>query len=193
MAFSAFGGLGATLFCCLESGSSDTSSLYQDAEVRPQWDQGHIPRVHWWRSLYHICPSPRGLSPRKVGDDIAKAVGAWKGLRITLKLTVQTRQTQGKVVPSASVPIIKTLKDRKENSSTEAMPLLMRLLARELYGLPCLMAVTLITSIVVQWNYLLVKNYKGVFPLMFQLKIIWQQQQKDVISAPHITKISLRQ
>ncbi|NXS62172.1 RL12 protein, partial [Brachypteracias leptosomus] len=38
---------------------------------------------------------PLGLSPKKVGDDIAKATGDWKGLRITVKLTIQNRQAQG--------------------------------------------------------------------------------------------------
>ena len=33
---------------------------------------------------------PLGLSPKKVGDDITKATGDWKGLRITVKLTIQT-------------------------------------------------------------------------------------------------------
>ncbi|MBW02669.1 60S ribosomal protein L12, partial [Eschrichtius robustus] len=37
---------------------------------------------------------PLGLSPKKVGDDIAKATGDWKGLRITVKLTIQNRQAQ---------------------------------------------------------------------------------------------------
>lgn len=34
---------------------------------------------------------PLGLSPKKVGDDIAKCSKDWKGLRITVKLTVQNR------------------------------------------------------------------------------------------------------
>lgn len=38
-------------------------------------------------------------SPKKVGDDIAKATGDWKGLRITVKLTIQNRQAQ---VPHAA-------------------------------------------------------------------------------------------
>lgn len=29
-----------------------------------------------------------------MGDDIAKATGDWKGLRITVKLTIQNRQAQ---------------------------------------------------------------------------------------------------
>lgn len=31
-------------------------------------------------------------SPKKVGDDIAKATSDWKGLRITVKLVIQNRQ-----------------------------------------------------------------------------------------------------
>ncbi|CAH2316926.1 60S ribosomal L12 [Pelobates cultripes] len=70
---------------------------------------------------------PLGLSPKKVGDDIAKATGDWKGLRITVKLTIQNRQAQGfiflqiEVVPSASALIIKALKepprDRKKQKN----------------------------------------------------------------------------
>ncbi|XP_037596400.1 uncharacterized protein LOC108308151 [Cebus imitator] len=61
---------------------------------------------------------PLGLSPKKAGDDIAKATGDWKGLRITVKLTIQNRQAQ---VPSASALIIKALKepprDRKKQKN----------------------------------------------------------------------------
>ncbi|MGH0158483.1 UNVERIFIED_CONTAM: hypothetical protein FKN15_058125 [Acipenser sinensis] len=46
---------------------------------------------------------PLGLSPKKVGDDIAKATGDWKGLRITVKLTIQNRQAQIEVVPSGLI------------------------------------------------------------------------------------------
>jgi len=35
---------------------------------------------------------PLGLSPKKVGEDIAKATADWKGLKITVMLTVQNRQ-----------------------------------------------------------------------------------------------------
>jgi len=54
---------------------------------------------------------PLGLSPKKVGDDICKATGDWKGLKITVKLTIQNRQAQVSVVPSASSLIIKALKE----------------------------------------------------------------------------------
>lgn len=37
---------------------------------------------------------PLGLSPKTVGDDIAEATSDYKGLRITVKLTVQNRQAQ---------------------------------------------------------------------------------------------------
>merc|ERR1712025_413302 len=54
---------------------------------------------------------PLGLSPKKVGDDIAKATGDWKGLKITVQLTIQNRQAKVSVVPSASSLIIKALKE----------------------------------------------------------------------------------
>jgi hypothetical protein len=49
-------------------------------------------------------------SPKKVGEDIAKATGAWKGLRVTVQLTIQNRQATVSVVPSASSLVIKALK-----------------------------------------------------------------------------------
>jgi len=54
---------------------------------------------------------PLGLSPKKVGDDIAKATTAWKGLKITVKLTIQNRQATISVVPGAASLIIKALKE----------------------------------------------------------------------------------
>jgi large subunit ribosomal protein L12e len=54
--------------------------------------------------------SPLGLSPKN-GDDIAKATGDWKGLRVTVTLAIQKRQVQTEVLPSASALIIKALKE----------------------------------------------------------------------------------
>ncbi|CDW96619.1 hypothetical protein [Sporisorium scitamineum] len=42
---------------------------------------------------------PLGLSPKKVGKDIAKATGDGKGLRVIVQLTVQNRQAAVSVVP----------------------------------------------------------------------------------------------
>ena len=50
-------------------------------------------------------------SPKKVGEDIAKATGDWKGLRVTVQLTVQNRQAAVSVVPSASSLVIRALKE----------------------------------------------------------------------------------
>ncbi|XP_067911724.1 large ribosomal subunit protein uL11-like [Heterodontus francisci] len=58
---------------------------------------------------------PLGLSPKKVCDDTAEATGDWKGLRITIKLTIQNQQAQIEVVPSASALIIKALKEPPRN------------------------------------------------------------------------------
>merc|ERR1712154_668346 len=54
---------------------------------------------------------PLGLSPTKIGDDIAKATQDWKGLKITVKLTIQNRRAKVDVVPSAAALIIKALKE----------------------------------------------------------------------------------
>ncbi|XP_055677897.1 60S ribosomal protein L12 [Lutzomyia longipalpis] len=54
---------------------------------------------------------PLGLSPKKVGDDIAKATADWKGLKITVQLRIQNRQATIAVVPSASSLIIRALKE----------------------------------------------------------------------------------
>lgn len=98
---------------------------------------------------------PLGLSPKKIGEDIAKATGDWvcneyikmftveswwltwfvlfaaqKGLRVTVKLTIQNRQAAISVVPSASSLVIKALKepprDRKKEKNikhTKSIPL----------------------------------------------------------------------
>jgi large subunit ribosomal protein L12e len=49
-------------------------------------------------------------SPKKVGEDIAKASADWKGLRVTVQLTVQNRQAQVSIVPAASSLVIRALK-----------------------------------------------------------------------------------
>merc|ERR1711993_97209 len=54
---------------------------------------------------------PLGLSPKKIGEDIMKATTDWKGLKITVQLTVQNRQAQIAVCPSAAAMIIKALKE----------------------------------------------------------------------------------
>ncbi|KAM0001306.1 putative ribosomal protein L11/L12 [Helianthus debilis subsp. tardiflorus] len=55
---------------------------------------------------------PLGLSPRKIGEDIAKETAKdWKGLRVTVKVTIQNRQATVSVVPSAAALVIKALKE----------------------------------------------------------------------------------
>lgn len=77
---------------------------------------------------------PLGLSPKKVGEDIAKATGKdWKGLRVTVKLVVQNRQAKVEVVPTASALVIKALKepvrDRKKVGGPDCPPLCHTLLS----------------------------------------------------------------
>merc|ERR1711962_982873 len=54
---------------------------------------------------------PLGLSPKKIGEDIAKATSEWKGLKVTVQLTVQNRVAQVAVCPSAAALIIRALKE----------------------------------------------------------------------------------
>jgi len=62
---------------------------------------------------------PLGLSPKKIGDDIMKATKDWKGLKVTVKLTIQNRQAQVSIVPSASSLIIKALKEPPRDRKKE--------------------------------------------------------------------------
>jgi large subunit ribosomal protein L12e len=54
---------------------------------------------------------PLGLSAKKIADDIAKATTDFKGLKVTVLLTVQNRNATIKVMPSAASLIIRCLKE----------------------------------------------------------------------------------
>mmetsp|Transcript_14505 Transcript_14505/g.38460 ORF Transcript_14505/g.38460 Transcript_14505/m.38460 type:complete len:166 (-) Transcript_14505:120-617(-) len=64
---------------------------------------------------------PLGMSPKKVGDDIVKGTIAWKGIRVTVKLTIQNRMAAVSVEPNATSLVIKALKepmrDRKKTKN----------------------------------------------------------------------------
>lgn len=50
-------------------------------------------------------------SPKKIGDQLAKATKDWKGLRVMCKLSVQNRQATVEVTPSAASMVIRALKE----------------------------------------------------------------------------------
>merc|ERR1711971_1512523 len=76
------------------------SSAFVQSEERSQPLPLLPPRsVHW------VC------LPKKIGDDIAKGTQEWKGLKVTVRLTIQNRQAKVDVVPSAAALIIKALKE----------------------------------------------------------------------------------
>ena len=57
---------------------------------------------------------PLGLSPKKVGEDIAKETARdWKGLRVTVKLTVQNRQVIFVHFPERNLGHVKRLEDTR--------------------------------------------------------------------------------
>ncbi|KAL3897139.1 MAG: hypothetical protein SGCHY_003625 [Lobulomycetales sp.] len=62
---------------------------------------------------------PLGLSPKKVGEDIAKATKEWKGLKVTVKLTIQNRQAAVDIVPAASTLVIKALNEPPRDKKKE--------------------------------------------------------------------------
>ena len=86
------------------------------------------PKSVLWVSYVPFCnvlcgavfPNRRlAQSPKKVGEDIAKATSAWKGLRVTVELTIQNRQATVAVVPSASSLVIRALKEPPRDRKKE--------------------------------------------------------------------------
>ncbi|KAF2071174.1 hypothetical protein CYY_007509 [Polysphondylium violaceum] len=62
---------------------------------------------------------PLGVSPKKVGDEIAKATLPWKGMKVQVKLTIQNRVAVPEVLPTASALIIKALKEPARDRKKE--------------------------------------------------------------------------
>lgn len=56
----------------------------------------------------------------QIGEDIAKETAKeWKGLRVTVKLSVQNRQAKVSVIPSAAALVIKALKEPPRDRKKE--------------------------------------------------------------------------
>ena len=62
---------------------------------------------------------PLGVPPKKAGDDIAKATMAYKGLKVTVRLSIQNRQATVEVLPSASTLVIHALKEPPRDKKKE--------------------------------------------------------------------------
>eukprot|EP01067_Filipodium_phascolosomae_P005786 Filipodium_phascolosomae@DN3897_c0_g1_i1.p1 len=54
---------------------------------------------------------PLGMSPKKVGEDIQKGTQDWKGIKVTVRLTIQNRQAKVDVLPNATSLLIRELKE----------------------------------------------------------------------------------
>jgi len=101
--------------------------LLQTPIMPPKLDPNEIKIIHLRATGGEVGASsalapkigPLGLSPKKVGEDIAKATGDWKGLRVTVRLTIQNRQAAVSVVPSASSLVIKALKEPPRDRKKE--------------------------------------------------------------------------
>lgn len=62
---------------------------------------------------------PLGLAAKKIADDIAAATKAYRGLRVTVQLTVKNRVATIEVVPSAASLIIKALNEPERDRKKE--------------------------------------------------------------------------
>lgn len=62
---------------------------------------------------------PLGLPAKKVSEDIAKATQEYKGLRVTVRLTIQNRAATIDVLPSAACMVIKGLKEPPRDRKKE--------------------------------------------------------------------------
>ncbi|EGC33240.1 ribosomal protein L12 [Dictyostelium purpureum] len=62
---------------------------------------------------------PLGVSPKKVGDEIAKATQPWKGMKVSVKLTIQNRVATPEVLPTAASLVIKALKEPPRDRKKE--------------------------------------------------------------------------
>merc|ERR1711890_202997 len=90
-------------------------AFHDGSQVRSYRSKVCLPPSCRRRSRSHELPAPKvgplGLSPKKIGDDIAKATQDWKGLKVTVQLRIQNRQATCSVVPSAAALVIKALKE----------------------------------------------------------------------------------
>merc|ERR1739843_7840 len=62
---------------------------------------------------------PLKLSPKSVGEDLAKSTKDWKGMRVTCKLLVVNRKVSVEVIPSATALLIKALKEPPRDKKKE--------------------------------------------------------------------------
>merc|ERR1711971_1352476 len=86
------------------------TQFYKAIKMPPKFDPNEIKIIKFrvvggeMGATSSLAPKvgPLGLSPKKIGEDIMKATTDWKGLKITVQLTV---------CPSAAAMIIKALKE----------------------------------------------------------------------------------
>jgi len=62
---------------------------------------------------------PLGLSAKKIADDCAKATQDFKGIRVTVKLTIKNRNAQIEVVPTAASLIVRALNEPERDRKKE--------------------------------------------------------------------------
>ncbi|CAG8483260.1 11664_t:CDS:2 [Racocetra fulgida] len=86
--------------------------------MAPKIDPNEI-KIIYLRATGGEVGASSALAPKIGPLDIAKATADWKGLRVTVKLTIQNRQAAVSVVPSASSLVIKALKEPPRDRKKE--------------------------------------------------------------------------
>merc|ERR1712008_54040 len=95
------------------------TSALSSSTMAPKFDPNEVKVVCLRQYGGETAPSsvlapkvgPLGMSPKKVGDDIVKRTSAWKGIRVTVRLTIQNRAAKVDVEPNATSLVIKALKE----------------------------------------------------------------------------------
>lgn len=99
--------------------------------MAPKFDPNDIKIVCFRQYGGEVCSSavlapkigPLGLNAKKVGDDCAKATAAYKGIKVTVKLTIQNRQAAISIVPTSTALVMEALKepirDRKKEKNVK--------------------------------------------------------------------------
>ena len=62
---------------------------------------------------------PLGVPPKKASDEIQKVTKDWKGIKVSVKLTILNRQPTCEIVPSSAALVLKALNEPPRNRKVE--------------------------------------------------------------------------
>lgn len=111
------GGFGITFLVILNLGLSDPRHLHHTTQVQPQRKNKIMLRCARSKvnttSAFIPKVGPVGLSPRNVGDNVAKGTCDWNGLRGNSETGRSEQTDPEKMVPSASALLTQALREQE--------------------------------------------------------------------------------